>query len=696
MAGWSGLVMAPLLALQAARGQLLAWVPVFLSLGIGMWFAWPVAPGPVLYAGAGLMLAAAILGSLAAREILHPPLIALGAVGAGVLAVGLRVALVAAPVLPGDYHGPVQGMVVEVDRSQSDALRLVLAKPVLRDVAPADTPAHLRISLQGQEPQVAPGDVVLVTARLSPPGGPVEPGAFDFQRMAFFDRLGAVGYSRDPLVLWSEAEGTTQAINRLRAHLGAAVRGAIGGDAGAFAAGAMTGDRSGIRTATVEALRDSNLAHLLAISGMNMAFLTGFVFALVRYGLALVPPLALRVNLKKLAAVVALGVAGFYLLLSGANVATERAFLMVTVMLVAVMIDRRALTLRTVAVAAVVILLWQPEELLEPGFQLSFAATVVLVSGFRLLDAHVLAARIPGWVMVVYFSVLSSVLAGLATAPYAAAHFNRFTDYGLVANLLAAPAMSVLMAAGALAVLLAPFGLAGVALWVMGKAAGWILWVAHWVAGLEGAVTPIVAPGAWPLVLITLAGIWAVLVAGRARAVAAAPLVAGLVLWALTERPVLLIAEDGRLVGLLGPEGRALSLARGAGFAAEGWLENDGDLATQAEAARRPGFEGPAGARRFAVAGLRGVALSGKGAATALEAACAEAALVISTALPPEGWQVPPGCQVIEPGLLARTGALAGHLRDGALVLTPARAIARPWHGPTPPLPPIRVAEFAP
>jgi competence protein ComEC len=102
-------------------------------------------------------------------------------------------------------------------------------------------------------------------------------------------------------------------------HLSRSIMAALPGDAGAFASGAMTGDRSGISRETVEALRDSNLAHLLAISGMNMAFLTGFVFFLMRYGLALVPPFALRVNTKKLAAVVAFGVALFYLLLSGSS-----------------------------------------------------------------------------------------------------------------------------------------------------------------------------------------------------------------------------------------------------------------------------------------------------------------------------------------------------------------------------------------
>ena len=183
----------------------------------------------------------------------------------------------------------------------------------------------------------------------------------------------------------------------------------------------------------------------------------------------------------------------FYLLLSGANVATTRAFLMVVVMLGAVLLDRRALSFRSVALAALVLLTVQPESLTEPGFQLSFAATIALIAGFAPAQ-NWFKARMPGWTIPPLMLVMTSLLAGLATAPFAAATFNRFTDYGLLANLMTVPVMSILMGAGVVAALLAPFGLAWPALWLMDACARWILFVAHWVAGLEGAVTPIPSP----------------------------------------------------------------------------------------------------------------------------------------------------------------------------------------------------------
>lgn len=681
----------PFEALLQMRGMLFPWVPVFLAAGIGLWFAVPVEPGPWAYglAGLGLVLGAAAAGWGA--ELLRPVAVVLACLAIGFLAVGARAQMVAAPMLERPYFGPVQGRIVQIDRSGSDALRVTLDRVVL-DLPPEATPARVRVSLMSGAEPPDPGQVVLITARLAAPEGPTEPGGFDFRRMAFFDGLGAVGYSRTPLVLWAEPEPGTELVNRLRMHLSRAIMAALPGDAGAFASGAMTGDRSGISRDTVEALRDSNLAHLLAISGMNMAFLTGFVFLALRYGLALVPPLALRVNTKKLAAGVAFGVALFYLLLSGSNVATERAFLMVSVMLGAVLLDRRAISLRSVALAGCVLLLWQPESLTEPGFQLSFAATVALIAAFAALDGQVFRERLPRWILPVFTLVLSSVVAGIATAPFAAAHFNRFTDYGLVANLLTVPMMSVLMAAGAMAALLAPFGLALPALWLMELAARWILFVAHWIAGLEGSVTPIPAPGPWVIPLITLAGCWLVLMRGRAQAWAALPLLAGLGLWATAERPVLLISSDGRLAGLMGPEGRALSAKSGAGFTAANWLEKDGDLAGREAAFDRAGFTGPKTARAFELWGapgaqggegaafappLRGLVLSGEGGD--LAAACAGADLVIYSGR--AAAPAPDGCALIDASLLRRTGALALWQEGEAWEFQPAARGARIWMG---------------
>lgn len=682
--------LAPLEWLLAARGQLFVWVPVFIGLGIGIWFLLPFEPvfwhyvmvlALFLFGGAGVIWA---------HDLLRPLFMILCCLSAGGLAVGLRAHLVAGPMIEFQYYGPVMGRVVEIDRSQSDALRITLAEVVLDNVYPA--PRFVRVSIAGAAPE--PAQMVMMTARLTAPASATEPDGFDFRRTAFFRGLGAVGYTRSPVLLWQEAPADLQRIDRLRTYLSQGLRAAIPNDAGAFAAGAMTGDKSGISQDTVQALRDSNLAHLLAISGMNLAFLSGFVFMLIRYGMALVPVLALRVNSKKIAALVALAVALSYLLLSGANVATTRAFLMIAVMLGAILLDRQGLTMRSVAISAVILLLWQPESLLDPGFQLSYAATVVLIGGYHVVDRQILMERLPRWMMPIYAVVLTSVLAGIATAPYAAAHFNRFTDYGLLANLLTAPAMSLLMAAGAFVAFLAPFGLAAPALWVLEQSAAWILFVAHWVAGLQGAVTMIAIPPAVVLPLISVAGIWILVWQGWRRWLGVPFLGLALILWGFAPRPDLLISNDGRLVGRMGPQGRALSTPTGAGFSAENWLQDDGDFATQEEAALRSGFTGPKEARMFQMGHLRGIVLSGKGAEAAFAAACAQNDIVIvPAALDPTLLANGP-CTRIDRNVLDKTGALGGYL-NGGLTLYPSRQALRIWAGTSPILPPIIVAADA-
>ncbi|WP_137111992.1 ComEC/Rec2 family competence protein [Rhodobacter sp. SY28-1] len=696
--GWiAGRLLWPLEALQTARGTLFPWITVLIGCGIGAWFSVLQEPGAGSYAVAALVLAAGAGFAWRGDTLARPLALAAAALAVGWLAAGIRAHSVSAPMLDFRYYGPVEGRIVGIDRSQSDALRLTLDRVVLREVAPDRTPDRVRVSLQGDQPWLdpVPGQVVILTASLAAPEGPVEPGGFDFRRMAFFERLGAVGYTRTPVLLLEEPEVGALPIDRLRSHLTKGMLAHMDGQAGAFAAGAMTGDRSAITEETVAALRDSSLAHLLAISGMNMAFLTGFVFALFRYGLALIPFVALRVNTKKVAAVISLAVALFYLLLSGANVATVRAFIMIAVFLGAVLLDRRALTLRSVAIAGAILLLVQPESLLNPGFQMSFAATIALIVGSAALDGSVYRQRLPRWLMPVFTLVLSSVIGGFATAPYAAAHFNRFTDYGLLANLLTVPVMgAVIMPAGALAALLAPIGLAGPPLWAMEQGARWILFVAHWIGGLKGSVTAIPAPGPGVLPLFTLGALWLILWRGRLQLAGVLPVLAAFALWAMADRPALLISGDGKLLGLAGPEGRALSAAKGGGFAAENWLQNDGDLVEQGAAAERPGFDGPKGERRFELAGLRGVQLSGKGAEARLGEACTGETLVILAA---RAEAAPAGCRLIDEAVLASTGPLALWIAEDGVRIERTKLAHRLWSPPAPQvkLPDLKVKPVA-
>lgn len=682
--GRLGLIVGrPFHALAAARGLLFPWVPVLIALGVGLWFALPSEPGPLFYTVVVVIFLTTFGFSHYGPDVLRPVMIAVICLLLGILAAGIRAHTLAAPVLSFRYYGPVEGRIVVIDRSQSDKVRLTLDQVVLSNTNPGRVPKRVRVSLHGDQQylQPEPGQIILVTAHLAAPDGPVEPGGFDFRRMAFFDQLGAVGYARMPALLLLPPKPGEQVINRLRARIRHGVEAQIAGDPGAFAAALMTGDRAGIGQEVVEDLRRSNLSHLLAISGLHMGLLAGFVFSALRYGFALFPALALRVNSKKLAAIIAIGASWFYLLLSGGNVATERAFVMVAVMLVAVLFDRRALSLRSVAMAAMILLLAQPESLMEPGFQMSFAATVALVAGFAALRGRVQTHRMPWWASAIFTLVFSSFLAGLATAPVAAAHFNRVAGYGLLANLLAVPVMGfAVMPAAVLSGVLAPLGLEGPALWVMQQGTTWILYVANMVAGWEGSVRAVISPPAIVLPVMALGALWVILWRGPVRALGAFPVVAAFAIWATAERPQLLISADAGIIGLQTVEGRAISAEKGAGFAVRQWLENDGDMVLQEEAAAREGFLGVRTARSFDLAGWKIVQLKGKSAPAALLQACAQADLVIFAAKIENGPELG-DCQMIDLDLLAKTGPVAISPKSDGLHLTPTRNAQRLWSG---------------
>ena len=662
------------LLLLRQSGHLFPWSPVLFACGIAAFFALKVEPGWPVYAMLGAL---SLLAAIAAfRMPAGLAVLAWAAVlaASGFISAGWRAHHVAAPVLEWRYYGPIEGRIVGLDRSASDALRVRLDQVVLDRVPAWKTPRQVRVSLHGADPSfdLIPGQRVMTTGHLSPPGGPVEPGGFDFRRHAWFQGLGAVGYTRNPL-LQSAPVADGLALLRLRRAISARIIEVQGGDIGGFGAAVTTGDRSGVSQEALEWLRASNTAHLLAISGLHMGLLVGVVFAALRYGLALIPWVALRLPVRKIAAGGALVAAAAYLALSGSSVATERAFVMAAVMLLAVMLDRRAISLRSVAMAAMIVLALRPEALLGPGFQMSFAATTALVAVYGWMrDADL---SLPGgfWAKAVLGVLLSSFVAGLATAPIGAAHFNAVAHYGLLANLLSVPLMgSVVMPAAVLAAALSPLGLEAVGLWIMGWGIQWILWVAEAVAGLDGARRFVPSPPLAVLPLFSLGALFVILWQGRSRAMGLLPVVAAGVLWVEVDRPDALIAEGGVLVGVMTDEGRALSKPRGAGFVARVWLENDGDDTDQQRAADR-WVQREDGIARIQLAGTEIIHLTRKAASDAF-VDCAEGQVVV-TSYPKK---LDGACQLYDATRLDRLGSVS--IEGGRVLSASDQSGARLWH----------------
>lgn len=657
--------MAPITWLErvllSQRGHLFPWSPVMLALGISLYFSLPTEPSWLFFS---FMLLIGFCGWFwaALKRGTFAPLgigLVLFVLGFGLAL--LRAHIVAGPLVDWRYYGAVEGRIINMDRAASGALRLTLDRVRLDLLSQEDTPRRVRISLHGRaaEDTVTAGSTVLLTAHLSAPNGPVEPRGFDFQRHAWFMRLGAVGYSRSPVML-AESAGREKPIVQAKFAFAQNIRDQIGGEAGAFAAAIVTGDRSGMSQETVRNLRHTNLAHLLAISGLHMGLLSGFVFALIRYGLA-VAPFRTRVPTRKVSAVVALAASFAYLLLSGGSVATERAFIMAMVALGAIFFERHVFSLRSVALAAMIVLLMRPEALLGPGFQMSFAATTALVAVFAFLREKAVPFG-PRRLRPITTLFISSAVAGLATAPIAAAHFNQFAHYGLFANLAAVPLMGALVVPCAvLAILAYPFGLAPFGFWLMGLGVKWILGVAGYFASLEGARSMVAAPGPLVLPFLAVGFLWLVLWQGRMRLAGVLPAVAAFMLWVVAERPDVLVSADGKLIGAVSGEVRVLSRARGGAFVAKNWLENDGDTRSQEQAA-----EGWVEASK-----LFGIIHLAR-ASDPVPMRCNEGQLVVSV----EPLNLEGGCVVLDANRLATTGSVALMRRGGRLEMQTAREAA--------------------
>lgn len=684
----------------AIRAGMLPWVPFWLSCGIGGWFLLPQEPGADFYAGLLVVAALCLIGLRLAPRLAgqgrigwawldHSQLAALSLLlvvtGAGVA--GLRAHLVAAPVLDFRYYGPVEGRVIGIDRSSRDRMRLLLDQVRLRDVAPGRTPERVRISLLQDDGLPVAGQQVMLTAHLSAPSGPSEPGGFDFRRLAWFERIGAIGYTRTPIMSVAPPKAhSLLALHRVRISLAKAMQDRIGGQAGAIAAALMTGDRSGISEATNEAMRASNLYHIISISGLHMSMLAGFVYTGLRILASLVQGAAgLRVlPAHKLAAGGALVASALYLWLSGGGVATERAFITVAVMLLAIIADRRAVSLRTVAVAATIVLLLGPEALTQPGFQMSFAATVGLILVSEPWQRF--CGRIPAWVRPVVMLVLTSVVAGLATSPIAAAHFGRMTQFGLLANMLVVPVVGALvMPGGVIAALLAPLGLAQPALWLMGVGTKWMIAVAQWVASLDGSV--LYVPAA-PRAVLPLFGIGMMMIflapmlarqgklggTGPRRIAGIAMIALAALLWGGATRPTILISASGDAVAVMTPAGRAPSREKGGTYAVSNWLAADGDPADQATAARRPLWHGVPADRWADIShdgkDYRVRHVTAKLSREQAKAYCAESALLIASSKLGAGWLGK--CQVVDLKYLLNGGSVSADLDANGFMLTRA------------------------
>lgn len=426
-----------------------------------------------------------------------------------------------------------------------------LAKVILSDVviegrAPEHTPQKIKLRSYHFTRDIEIGARVKLLAALSPPARPIMPYGFDFQRHSYFQGVGATGFSLSEVdVIAPPASGfqISAFFERLRFSINGRIESALEPRNAALVKALVTGDRGGITEGDYESLRVAGLAHLLAISGLHIGLVSGFVFFFLRFALCLYPYIALHYPIKKIAAFFAFWSALFYMMLAGATIPTQRAALMSCLVFSAIMLDRRALSLRLVALAAFIVLLIEPYSLLTPSFQLSFAAVIALISFYewsvRSRITKQLAFMREGreavppsflfeewrrkfWAKpILYIAgiMLTSLIAGMATSLFAVYHFGHYHPFGLLGNVLALPVVSLfIMPLAVAALVLYPIAfISNAAFKAMGLGLDWVMLVASGIKSFPHSSASLAQMPFAAFMLLVLGFLTLTLLRGRGR-----------------------------------------------------------------------------------------------------------------------------------------------------------------------------------
>ncbi len=477
----------------------------------------------------------------------------------------------------------LQGRIVRTDKNAKGKARLLLT-----DVSDFENARRglFRVTLSGKENPFEEGQCVEMIATLMRPSMPAYPGGYQFDRKAWFEGMSAVGYANSPVyAVDCQAEPTLRqkmslAVNLMRRKIVERIKHELPSDEAGIAAAIVAGDRSGISEQMTDNYRDSGLAHFLSISGLHMSMIAAMAFFIIRLLVAMIPFLALRVNAKKAAAVFAIAMSFFYLLISGAGIPAQRAFITTFVVLLGVLFDRRAISMRMVSIAALVVLIISPHALIGASFQMSFAAVVVLVAFYEKYASALhrfFAGRGIVRVVLAYAAgiLVTDFVASIATLPFAIYHFNRIAVYTSLGNFLAGPIIGlVIMPFVLLSLLLMPLGLAGLMLKIVGFGIMLVNKITAMVAGLPGAGYEVLSMPLWGLLLIVFGFLWICIWQRPWRKLGLILVVFGLLSMLTVRKPDVLYDQSGKTIAVAdNTENLVIMPGRGNAWIKQIWLE---------------------------------------------------------------------------------------------------------------------------
>ena len=602
---------------------------------------------PIALASAGAVLAAALIAALARGQAYRPVLL-VAAFWGGLCLLSVDGALFGTPMLGHPAYGTFEARIDGIVSETASGKRVVISAidPVggTRPVAAR----RARIVIDGG-PDLAPGDIIRAPIRFYQVPGPVVPGGHDTQFHAYFDGIGAYGSATGEVeVIRQGGAAPERLVNALRQGIATRIDAQLSQPATGIARAIINGDQSAVTDAAREVMATAGLAHVLSISGLHLTLVAGGAYFVLRLLLSLSHGLSRRVSIKFLAATGGIVAALAYFSISGGNVAALRSTIMIILVFGAVIFGRRALTMRNVAIAALIVLCCDPASVFRPSFQLSFAAVVALVGAYEMLRGERQGQA--GFLTVLWRYLagisITSLIAGSATLLFSVYHFQQTSPLGLVGNLVVLPLVSfVMMPAAVFAVLLMPFGFEGPLLSTMGWSIDRMLDLAAIITGLSSGIdaSPQLTP---PALLFGLAALaWFAFFSNWYRLIGPALLLPAVLLFALDQPPDVLIADTTQAVAVRAQGGLQLVTGKPDTFAVDVWRETYGEP-IEAGAAACDSIGCLAGSPRgFSLAVIKDPA--------GFYEDCASADLVITRLEAPAGCPAP---AIIDAGDLARGG----------------------------------------
>lgn len=675
--------------LDTEKDRLPLLIPAALGLGVSIWqvygahIGWPLLAACSGMVGIGLALRSSTRLSL---------LLIAGAllVLLGFAAISAKSWLSAADPLDRPWIGNVVG---EIESAEDISARDIVRYRVRLGHHPGLPPViRVNVSKRTQSAVLVPGTIIAAKVRLMPPPGPALPGSYDFARTAWFAGIGATGRALGPIEYAAPASASGNFWNSARNTLSAHISTAMGEDTGPVGSALLVGVRGGINEADAEALRNAGMAHLLSVSGLHVTAVVGGSFLLISSLLALWPWLALRLPVPLAAAAFSAAIAVLYTLLTGAEVPTVRACIAALLILVGLAMGRDALSLRLLAAGATFILLFWPEALAGPSFQLSFAAvgTITLLHESQWVR-NWMQRREEGWPMRLARQLVGLLLTGFAIeivlAPIALYHFHKSGLYGALANIVAIPLTTFIAMPAQLLGLVADLvwtGLGWPFWWIASQATGAILWLAHSVSAAPGAVALLPAMPAWAFSVAVLSGLTVAIFSTRWRFFALIPMAASTLSMLAAPRPDMLLTGDGRHLAVTFGNGRLALLRPRAGDYARSVLAETAAIGEKAVALDdMPGarcnadgctFALHRGERAWHVLALRSGYMI---PAMELAAACRRSDIVISSRYLP--WSCKPRWLKADAALLEKSGGMAFYLAEPRLTYVAADNAHLPW-----------------